>query len=477
MFGLLKSKDAAPKRKPSPKPAAEAKAAPKTPRTAELDRKFADRPANANVTAMVHLYVGSRLLELLVRRRIVNFGEGVSKSDEATALVKANLSFINELTSAHAEKATDFEEFKVRIQERALETTLKLAALLRAADQRVGSPESELAEGLPWPAKTQIAIALDGVATLFGVPNPEAEASARMRADATPMAEEEIQKAFLDDLLDAIARGNKSKAYAFIRMAGFSLAQLAASPDGRSAIGDRVAKSVADHGALDSSLMRFDDVPDDIETEIENADALFTKETISLERRAAAYAGVGNALTAWVEAILAPNADVVAALAAAGLDADGADVDAKAAAQLAQLKAQIAEAAAPIVAADGKVESVAMLAPLRAALATVSAGLMAMANGEEVILKLAPGPGGIPVVRQFAEMIAAVLATAAEKGEVEFDDSDIDHSEHRPGGFDTAIANVTLPDMSDSDKLKSDLAMAEAMLVYFSHHAAAAAKG
>jgi len=473
MFGLLKKKEAEPKRASGQKPAAAAKAAPKTPRSAELDGKFVDRPANANVTALIHLYVGTRLLELLVRRRIVNFGEGVTKSDEAMALAKANLSFINELTSAHAEKATDFEEFKVRIQERALETMLKLAALLRAADQRVGSPESELAEGLPWPAKTQIAVALDGVAALFGVANPEAEASGRMRADSASMENEEIHKALLDELLDAISRGNGAKAYTFIRMAGFSLAQLAGTSDGRAAIGARVAQSIADHGALDSSLMRFDDVPDDIETGVENTNALFSKEVISLERRAAAYAAVANALVGWLRVILAPNADLVAALSAAGISADGADVDAKAAAQLDQLAEQIAEAAAPIVEADGKVGSAAMLTPLRATLATVSAGLMAMAKGEEVILQLAPGPGGIPVVRRFAELIATVLSTAADKGEVEFDDSDIEHSEHRPGGFDTALNGATLPNMSDSDKLSSDMAMATAMLEYFSHHAAA----
>ncbi|MEM6491304.1 MAG: hypothetical protein AAF684_05290 [Pseudomonadota bacterium] len=273
MFGFLKKTPASAKANKAaaqtPETAADA-AAPEeeggTPRTPELERKFADRPTNANVAALVHLYFATRLLEWLVLRGIINFGEGVTKSEEAKALAKANLVFINDLTAAHAKHATDFEEFRVGIQDRATETTKKLAALLRAADQRVGSPESELAEGLPWPAKTYIAVALDGFASLFAFPNPEADACKRMRSDGTAMANEDAHEAFTAELLDAIARGNGAKSYAFIRMAGFSVAHLSATVEGRENVAYRVAKSIEEHGALDSSLMRFDDVPDDVET-------------------------------------------------------------------------------------------------------------------------------------------------------------------------------------------------------------------
>jgi len=479
MFGFLKKTAAAPKAKTAAKPVPEpeAEAGPATPRTPELDRKFADRPTNANVAALVHLYMGTRLLELLVRRGVINFGEGVTKSDEATALAKANLSFINELTTAHAKHATDFEEFRVGIQDRASETTRKLAALLRAADQRVGSPDSELAEGLPWPAKTQIAIALDGLAALFGVDNPEADACKRMRADATPM-EEEAHKAFVDELLDAIARGNGAKAYAFIRMAGYSLAHLAATPDGRSAIAERIAKSIAEHGALDSSLMRFDDVPDDIEKEFENPNALFSKETVGLERRAAAYAAVAGAMVGWMRGTLAANAEVAVALASAGVAAaDDAAEDAKADLQFDLLAKQLAEAGAPIVDAGGKVESAAALAPLRDAMKTTAAALVAAAKAADLGLKDGEDAKAVGVARYFAGVAASTLSAAAAKGEAELNDRPIPHAEARPAGFEAAVEALGAAADDASDKLKSDYALAENMLAYFAHHAHAAAKG
>ena len=76
MFGFLKKRAAAPQSRRGSSAAAHAQGpdAPTTPRTPELDRKFADRPTNANVAALVYLYAAPRLLELLVRRGVINFG-------------------------------------------------------------------------------------------------------------------------------------------------------------------------------------------------------------------------------------------------------------------------------------------------------------------------------------------------------------------------------------------------------------------
>lgn len=463
-------------------------------------RKFVERPTNTNVVALVHLYVASRLLEALIERRIINFGEGVRRIEEATALTKENFSFINTLSQSHMQKATDFEEFRVGIQERVRQSAGKLAALLNASETRIGGPKSELAEKLPEAFKNHIALLLSGLDALFDITNPAAEECARVVAERRAVDAEDAHCSFVDMLRDAINRGNGTKSYGFIRIAGYSYVWLGAGPEGRRLIFRRIADAIETHGVLDNSLIRFDDIV--IENEqFENLEPLFAGETFAFDAHAAAFCAISEALLAWLRQCWRPVGECVAAVGGGGaliaeLNLDPASAAGMEAEDLAdlllrRLKTTLSETGKPVFDPGDRARRGEKVAALSAEIRRFAAALGGFARAAQV----APATQdmekiGDRGVQAFAAVASETLKDAVKRGAVTLDDRRIRHSERRPAGFDALIGALRGQQRElkaaffavDGDRdqvaamaaLDAEFALAERMLTLFSHVAFAA---
>lgn len=496
MFSFLKRKEKTPDTARAAAPAA----APAEDET--WPRKFVDRPTNANMVALVHLYVASRLLEQLVEREVINFGVGVTKADEAIAIAKGNYAFINTVTQAHSDHASNLDEFRVGIQERVTETAGRLVAIMRTGENRIGRPDAELAAKPPLSLKGHIAVLLTGLDILFGIRNPAAEDCERMIDEGEAVHGDEAHMRFLAGLRESIGRGNATKAYAFVRIAGFSLVSLCGDSQGRASVEARIRAAVKAHGQLDNRLIRFDDMAEVVEEEeYENLEPLFAGETIRFEEHPACFAAMSEALLAWLRGRWKPAGEIVAAVGGGAALFQELDIDPQTGATmgaddlagflLRRLKTTLSETGRGAYDCNDKRALTTRIGPLRGEVLRFGNALGGFARAAR------PTPsgdhGGAPdtlLAQTFAAVAGETLIDATRAGAVTLDDRAIRHTEDRPAGFDEiegALRALQKQIRADffaaeggreeqlaAEALQADFDLADRMLTLFSHAAHAA---
>lgn len=255
---------------------------------------YKNKQINSNVNAMVYMHLGTKILDYLLYKQVINYGDDNDKTEEAAEIVKKNKKFINRMTLSHEKGETvDFESFEVEIQEQAKSTLAKLVALLLNGDKRLGGPEAELAAPVPFAVKAAIALCINSLMRFFDRENPyqsECDELIHLMAQEEPT---ESYEEFFDYLKAAIAQGNGTRTYRYKRLAVASIVGLMVSQPGQESIEERITDSLNRHGHLDGSLLSFDDLPQ-FQESFENLDCMFNAENLSLMKQ-----GGGFAALAW----------------------------------------------------------------------------------------------------------------------------------------------------------------------------------
>ncbi|MBL8672704.1 MAG: hypothetical protein JNK11_18745 [Alphaproteobacteria bacterium] len=255
--------------------------------------KFRDRPINANVNALAHLHLGGKALEYLVDRQIINYGDGVTKMQEARAIARGVNAFIDRWTKKHqAKESLDVDEFKVGIQDQVKAVIDKLAAILVAGEKKLGSADAELANPMAYPLKVMIALVIDDLCRLFATPNKIQQKCDEYILPEKNVEDNEVYGDFMKFLKAGITRGNGTNAHKYLRIAVCSIGLLSRDGGGIDAIQMRVKASLADHGALRNDALEMSDIPDFQEV-YDNLNAMFNNEELSLKGDGGAFSVLG----------------------------------------------------------------------------------------------------------------------------------------------------------------------------------------
>ena len=256
----------------------------------QIHVRYAKKPMSTAVNALVHLQLGTRMLEYLTEKRIINYGLRVYKVEEAMTIVRANRAFIDRVTRAHERgRSVPTEIFVADIKALVKKTVDKLAAILVAGKVKLGSAESELATTLPYPLKVNIALLIDNLCKMFDVENEIEEKCNEYIVAEKNLNGTDLYADFLDYLKVGIWWGNGTKSYQFIRVAVASFVSLSRDNTGVDKIHERVRASIDETGTLDNANLEFEEIPE-FEEKPENMHALFPDEEVDLNTRGGSFA-------------------------------------------------------------------------------------------------------------------------------------------------------------------------------------------
>jgi len=422
---------------------------------------FRDKPIQANTNALVHLYLGCRILEYLVERGVVNYGKTNKKIIQANEIVKANLQFIHSVTTAYEEGRTIRKaKFNQLLQERVQRTAEKMVAILGAGEAgKLGEEESELAKAPPAAVRAAAALFVHDVMTLFGLDAPiAARAEKLFRADAD-WATDNGHADFLKFMRAKMKKGNGTKGYRYVRTAGTGIVSMMRDDDGVDAILGRVDDSVQRSGGpLANEALAFHDVPGLEEAEeAEDLTTIFDMERIEVAQHAAGLAVFGGAIVRWLRAVVATDETLERRMTEIAMSADEDDV--KIFAEIARnQKIQLGEALLP-----GLTKNLADMAlffireeearpimragiRLRLQMAYIAQTVKAVGDNDGVSLVRSQDPGDVERVRSYCAALASPFDSIAEREFVVLSDGDASPTESRVHGFD--VIGEAMADMS-----------------------------
>ena len=271
---------------------------------AYVHRVYRDKPVQANTNALVHLYLGCRVLEYLIERGAVNITDGRDRVAEAQDVIRQNLTFIHRTTTAHEQgKKIKTEDFNKILQHLVQATAEKMIAILGVGDSgKAGRGGAELAREAPPALKAAAALYVHDVMSLFGLDAPlMKKAESLFRVDAN-WKDDAAHNDFLNFMRNKLKRGNGTRGYRYVRAAGAGIISMMRDDDGVDAILSRVEDSVKRSGGpLESSEMVFHDVPNiEVEEELEDIPGVFHMERIEVALQAAGLAVFGEAIAGWL---------------------------------------------------------------------------------------------------------------------------------------------------------------------------------
>ena len=252
----------------------------------QISKRYTDRNLNINLNALVHLQLASKILEYLIKRRVINYGGNTDKTHIAQKIIKDNMAFLEELTQKHEKgDIVDFDSYVVNAQERVQETVAKLVAILMTSERRLGGEQSELAAPVSYPVKMIIAVTIDDLTRLFEQNNPiEAKCQEYIGKPIDSKFKDSMED-FIVYLKDAIQKGNGTKSHKFLRIASTAVISLCRSVDGMALVRNKVDQSVSlseSEGTGKKIALDFSDLPD-FEEIYENFNALFRDEELRLD--------------------------------------------------------------------------------------------------------------------------------------------------------------------------------------------------
>lgn len=289
----------------------------------QIHDRFGKKLINVNVNALVHIQLATKVLEYLVSRRVINFGENTDKTDVANQIIKKNKAFVDKLTQNHEKGVVnDFDEFSSEVQERVEETATKLMAILMTGDRRLGNADSELAAPVHYSVKVVISLTIDDLLKLFGRENPIKEKCDSYIAKEVDQEQLEGFEDFFNFLKAHIKQGNGTRSYKFLRIASASVFSLSRSGNGIDTVQGQVNDSIVQSGKpLESEEIDFSDLPS-FEEEYENLNCLFNDEELRLTTHGGAFVALAAAGLAYMKELFEPTPEVrarIEALFAAGI--------------------------------------------------------------------------------------------------------------------------------------------------------------
>ena len=470
---------------------------------------FRDKPIQANTNALVHLYLGCRILEYLVERGVVNYGKTNKKIIQANEIVKANLQFIHSVTTAFEDGRTIRKaKFNQFLQERIQKTAEKMIAILGAGEAgKLGEEDSELAKAPPAAVRAAAALYVHDVMTLFGLDAPiAARAEKLFRADAD-WASDSGHADFLKFMRTKMKKGNGTSGYRYVRTAGTGIVSMMRDDDGVDAILGRVDDSVQRSGGpLANEALAFHDVPGLAEDEEkESLTTVFDMERIEVAQHAAGLAMFGGAIVRWLRGVVAIDELLERRLTEIAMNADEDDV--KIFAELARnRKIQLGEALLPGLSKNMSEMGIFFIREeearpimraglrLRLQMAYIAQSVKAVAEHDGMTLVRSRNPSDIERVRSYCAALAAPFDSVAEREFVVLSDGDATPTESRVHGFDiigeamgdmSVMIRKTLEEegfvpfeaFSPSRRLKSADDMTEKLALFFNYQAFRGAGG
>jgi len=422
---------------------------------------FRDKPIQANTNALVHLYLGCRILEYLVERGVVNYGKTNKKIIQANEIVKANLHFIHSVTVAFEEgRSIKKAKFNQILQERIQKTAEKMIAILGAGEAgKLGEEESELAKAPPAAVRATAALYVHDVMTLFGLDAPiAARAEKLFRADAD-WASDAGHADFLKFMRAKMKKGNGTSGYRFVRTAGTGIVSMMRDEDGVDAILGRVDDSVQRSGGpLANEALVFHDVPGlEEDEEAENLTTVFDMERIEVAQHAAGLAVFGGAIVRWLRGVVTLDDALGRRLTEIAMNADEDDV--KIFAEIARnQKVQLGEALLPGLNKNLSDQALFFIREeearpimragvrLRLQMSYIAQAVKAVADHDGATLQRGGGASDVERVRSYCAALASPFDSVAEREFVVLSDGDASPTDSRVHGFD--VIGEAMSDMS-----------------------------
>jgi len=277
----------------------------------QIHDRFGKKLINVNLNALVHIQLATKILEYLVSRRVINFGEKIDKTDVANRIIKTNKAFVDKLTQNHEKGViNDFDAFSSEVQERVEETASKLIAILMTGDRRLGNADSELAAPVAYPVKVVIALTVDDLMRLFGRENPIQDKCNSYIVKEVDQEGLEGFEDFFNYLKGHIKQGNGTRSYKYLRIASASVFSLSRSGSGIDVVHGQVTDSIVKSGStIEGDQIDFSDLPS-FEEEYENLNALFNNEEMKLAVHGGAFVCLAHAGLAYVRDYFEPTPDM-----------------------------------------------------------------------------------------------------------------------------------------------------------------------
>jgi len=426
---------------------------------AYVHRVYRDKPVQSNTNALVHLYLGCRVLEYLIERGVMNTADGAGHVEQAKKIIKSNLMFIHRTTTAHEHgKKIKSDDFNGILQHLAQATAERMIAILGVGeDGKAGTRDALLARDAAPAMKAAAALYVHDVMTLFGLDAPlMKKAESLFRVD-TDWKNDASHADFLDFMRTKLKRGNGTKGYRYVRAAGAGIISMMRDDDGVDAILNRVSDSVARSGTLANDEMVFhEDIPD-IEEELEDIPGVFHMERIEVAQHAAGLAMFGAAVAQWahklveIDVMIGGKFQEIAKGAdeddvrAIGADAKGGNITI-AEALLPRVAKTLGEMALFFVREEEQRPILRAGIRLRLQIAYLSRICRAIAEHEGVAIK-GGGEAEAARVRSFCAALAAPLDSLAEREFVILSDGDAQHTTKKAPGFDligSAMADLNV---------------------------------
>lgn len=256
----------------------------------QIHNRYANKSITLKFNALLHLHLGTKVLEYLVKKNYINYGPKIFRIEECNTIIRKNRRFIDALTLAHEKGAhIDGELFAKKIHSLTQPTLNKLVAILLTGKSKLGSQECELAQQLPYPLKVIVALAIDNLCKIYYVDNEvESKCNEYITSDKK-LDDTEIYNDFLEFMKSGIWWGNGTKAYRAIRISVASYVSLSRNNAGVDKILERVQTSIDDSNPLLTDALEFEDLPE-FEEQFDNMHALFNDEEIDINNRGACFA-------------------------------------------------------------------------------------------------------------------------------------------------------------------------------------------
>lgn len=408
---------------------------------------YRNKPVQANTNALVHLYLGCRVLEYLIERGVMNATNGDDHIAKAKKIIQSNLMFIHKTTTAHEEgRKIKTEDFNSILQILVQATAERMIAILGVGeDGKAGAKDALLAREAAPAMKAAAALYVHDVMTLFGLDAPlMKKAESLFRVDAN-WKNDAAHTDFLNFMRNKLKRGNGTKGYRYVRAAGAGIISMMRDDDGVDAILNRVTDSVARSGPLASDEMVFHtDIPD-IEEELEDIPGVFHMERIEVATHAAGLSMFGAAVAQWARHMVEIDVMLGGKFQEIAKGADADDVrdfaaDAKAQggtvsdALLPRVAKTLGEMTLFFVREEEQRPILRAGIRLRLQIAYLSRVCRAIADHEGLALAQG-GPAEAARVRSFCAALAAPFDSLAEREFVVLSDGDAHHTTKKAPGF------------------------------------------